>query len=382
MKTRPESGRSWADASDGLRARLEPAGLTQVLGSARWNGTGAGDWHDDHGNLPPAGTVPEGLQYAFAWDVKAAPDGTRDGRTPRWYPQGITTTFDGYGGPHPALGRNIVAVSWYGKNGYGERGARVSFLDVTADSPNPVYQHVLLVEPRQVRADSRPTYRPVEMHAGGMAWVGNFLYIANRPGQSTTSRRGGMSVFDITKMVKVTGGEAFRDRFGYRNGKYYAYGYHYVLPLHHIYENAGGSDFQHSQLSLDRTQAGGHSIVSSEYTTATSGRAARWNLANSGYIADGDPDEGWSLRTERVQGAVSVTSGAYYSANSRRAHPNDPPLPGQLWKQMPRGSAPRKHRRLAVGPEDLSYDPAHGGSVWALGEHPFQRRVYRVGLGE
>ncbi|MER6106304.1 hypothetical protein ABT115_29540 [Streptomyces sp. NPDC001832] len=378
MKLGYAQGRSWADASDGLREELPNADLARILDTARWNGAEVGDWNDGGGSAPPAGTVPDRFQYGFAWDTNtSASDGTWDRNTARWYPQGVTTSFDGYGGTVPGLGRDVLVVSWYGKKDYESRGARVTFVDVTGDPVNPKYQHVLLVEPRQARAGSRPTYRPVEIHAGGMAWVGNFLYIANRPGRNTTVRRGGMSVFDITKMVRVTGGAAARNRFGYQDGKYYAYGYDYVLPLHHIYENTAGSNFQHSQLSLDRTQGAMASIVSSEYRPSSQGHAARWNLAASGYIADGSSDESWMLRTARVQGAVSVAGRAYYSANV-----STPGAAGQLWVQTPRDAKAAVHGKLSIGPEDLSYTTAHGGSLWGLGEHVRRRRVYRVGLGE
>ncbi|MEV0282411.1 hypothetical protein AB0I22_39485 [Streptomyces sp. NPDC050610] len=261
----------------------------------------------------------------------------------------------------------------YGKGDYESRGARDTFLDITGDPRNPKYQRVLLVELRQAQAGSRRTYRPVEIHAGDMGWVGDFLYIANRPGSSIPVRRGGMSVFDVTKTVRVTGGAAARNRFGYRNGQYCAYGCNYVLLLHHIYENVAASGFQYSQLSLDRTQGATTSIVSSEYRPDEQGRAARWNLAASGYLADEYSDSSWELRTARVQGAVSVGGSAYYSANAE-----EPGTAGQR-AGIPRRREGKAREALPRPRGSQLHDRSQRKSL-GVGEHPRRRRVYRVGL--
>lgn len=358
MQLGMSGARRWADASDALRATWQAATVDDVLTTARWRGTDVGDWDDGAGSVPE----PHGFRYGFGWDPDTmAPDNTWDRRS-NWYPQGVTSTYDGYGGP--LAGRDILAVSWYAKGqDFDARGARVSFIDVTGDGARPRYQHVLLVEPLQASASSRPTFRPVSIHAGGMAWIGNFLYIANRPGETTHVRRGGMSVFDVSKLVKVTG-----------RGKARAYGHDYVLPLHHTYENAGGTTLQHSQLSLDRTQSRGPSLVVSEYRTDRSGVAARWRVAQSGYIVDGTSEAPWGLGVARVQGAVSVGDDAYYSANSRQTGGK---RRGELWKHPDHRGRATVLGQLSKGPEDLSYVPLEGGSLWAVGEHAGLRRVYR-----
>ncbi|MET9429120.1 hypothetical protein [Streptomyces sp. NPDC003036] len=355
----------WADASDRLRSTWTAATLAQVLTTATQQGTVVGDWDDREG---AKNTVPEpfGFRYGFGWDGgRRAPDKTWDRRS-NWYPQGITTTYDGYG--EPLEGRSVVAVSWYAKgDGFEDRGARVSFVDVTGGPASPRYQHVLLVEPVQSsKAGAKPSFRPVSIHAGGMAWAGNFLYIANRPGETTHVRRGGMSVFDVSKLIKVTG-----------RGKERAYGYDYLLPLHHIYENARGSRLLHSQLSLDRTRSTGVSLVVSEFRESTAqGVAARWEVDDrTGYIKRGEADESWWLGTRYVQGAVSVGEDAYYSANDRSAPGK---LQGNLWRHKGRTGGPAFLGKLSKGPEDLSYEPVDGRSLWALGEHKHLRRVYRV----
>ncbi|MCX4824679.1 hypothetical protein OG883_33460 [Streptomyces sp. NBC_01142] len=357
---------TWAAACDGLQGRLSPANVATVLATATRRGIDPGDWHDGE---KEKGRKPDGFAYGFAWDDKTKdPHGKLDGRTRQWYPQGVTTSYDGYGGVEPSSGKKVMAVTWYGKGDYEPRGARVTFADVTGDPENPKYQHVLLVEPVQ-RPKRRATFEPVRIHAGGIAWVGNFLYVANRPGDDKDFRLGGLSVFDISKMAKVTGADKAK-----------AYGYDYILPLHHLYENTSGRPW-HSQASLDRTQGSVHSLVVSEFWDKRRGRAVRWELDTNGYIADdGQSDGDWPLNTARVQGAVSVGRDAYYAANVDTPA-GKPAEPGRLWRHAGRDGTPVVYGVLAIGPEDLSYDESPRPSLWCLGEHPSRRRVYRIRLG-
>jgi hypothetical protein len=53
----------------------------------------------------------------------------------------------------------------------------VSFVDY-ARPVRPRYRHVLLVEPYRDRAGN-PSFRAVPVHAGGIAWYGHYLYVAD-----------------------------------------------------------------------------------------------------------------------------------------------------------------------------------------------------------
>ncbi|WP_338930476.1 hypothetical protein WEB32_00975 [Streptomyces netropsis] len=363
--------RNWSAAADTLRRRLPRADLVRdVLRRAKHAGDIVGNW----GDRPGGGVEPTGFDYGFAWDPDTKdPHGKLDGKTAQWYPQGISTSVDGYGGT--VGGRKVVAVSWYGYENYENRGARISFIDVTGDPKRPRYEHVLLVEPSQLHGSDTATFNPVIMHAGGVAWVGNFLYVANLPGRLAPFKQGGVSAFDLTRMVKVEGAD-----------KRKAFGYDYILPLHHLYENRGGGRLRHSQLSLDRTRRNEpHSLVVSEFRDdGPRGRLVRWSLAPTGYLADGLSDEDW-LSKPYVQGAVAVGGDAYYAANNRGSKgPGDSgesgelaPKAGQLWLHKGRKGGPKRHGTLAIGPEDLSYD---AGRLWCLAEHPHLRRVYRIRL--
>jgi hypothetical protein len=109
----------------------------------------------------------------FLWDEE-------DGRTTRWRPQGVTT-FNADNGT-----RRFVLVSWYGRadEGYGDRGGRVSFVDVsrmqsrrrrdgttTSTTAYYPYEHVLLVDERFCTLPS--------IHVGGIEHVNGTLYVAD-----------------------------------------------------------------------------------------------------------------------------------------------------------------------------------------------------------
>jgi hypothetical protein len=119
-----------------------------------------------------------------------------------WMPQGVTTVADAqqdqkWGGKQPIL------ISWYDKNpddggasgGDADKvkGVRVTFLDRDTGK----YQHVLLVYPF-INDSGNATYMSLRttqvetsdsLHAGGLAWYGNFLYVPD------TDR--GFRVFDM-----------------------------------------------------------------------------------------------------------------------------------------------------------------------------------------
>ena len=114
--------------------------------------------------------------WGFRWN-------SGDNSTLKWRPQGISGVEKD--------GVNFIAVSWYGRSnqGYEDRGARISFVDLT-DENNLVYRHVLLVD------DNYNTFP--DLHAGGITYVNDTLYVGD-------SRSGGKYLlrFDINKIKQV-----------------------------------------------------------------------------------------------------------------------------------------------------------------------------------
>ncbi|WP_346162466.1 hypothetical protein [Streptomyces bangladeshensis] len=329
----------------------------------------------DDGTRPRPDKEPEELLYAFRW-------ATADFVDKNWRPQGITTTYDANGSAPATL-----LVSWYGRLAAERQGARISVVswDATGD---PTYQHVLLVEPYGLRDDGgeRYDFRESDLHAGGIAWYGNKLYVADSTVGTT-----GLRVYDLDRIFKVTKGPGLGRQ---ADGTYHAHGYDYVLPQCYAYDASGSATrkFTFSQVSLDRTRRRPALLVS-EYRERGSCRLARWELGSpsTGYLSS--TRSSWQAaahREVRVQGAVRGADGRYYLSSSRGTK-----KPGQLrsWRQgEDRG---RRESYLNIGCEDLSYSRIGGQvALWTLGEYandhesdkpdkldrraPFSRYVYAV----
>jgi hypothetical protein len=120
---------------------------------------------------------------------EAAGDGLtwedRDADDPRWWPQGVASTGD------------RLLVSWYAKRRWGlTPGARLSVVDPVAAR----YAHVLLVSPR--RPLGRLSMGGVRVHAGGIAVLGDLVYVADT--------RAGVRVFRLGDVVRVPLGASTR----------------------------------------------------------------------------------------------------------------------------------------------------------------------------
>ncbi|QGG41302.1 GNAT family N-acetyltransferase [Aeromicrobium yanjiei] len=295
----------------------------------------------------------EAAAYGMAWQ-------RTDEDTQRWFPQGITTSADAYG-PEPSggtyEGHDVVLASWYGHGRIGRRlGARISVIDWHDDEP-PRYRHVLLVEPRRLGPLHR--LRRVRVHAGGIVWYGDHLFVA---GSSA-----GLRVFRLDDVVRV------RNRL--RTG-----GYRYVLPQRTVYAAEHDGDagpMTYSFLSLDRGGVGDDHLVAGEY-----GRKGGSHRLIS-YAIDGDtgllrsdgsgraqPTEMHERQVARMQGAV-VADGRWVLTSS-----NGEGLPGDLWIGRP-GRFTRHRGVLPTGPEDITWLPQRR-QLWSLTEWPGRRWVYAI----
>ncbi|MGX4688667.1 hypothetical protein [Streptomyces sp. JNUCC 63] len=308
--------------------------------------------------------------YGFRWSRE-------DFLTPRWRPQGITTNFDGWGGdatgPGGGTRKKVVLVSWYATDTADSGlGARVSFVDIT-NPARPRYRHVLLVQPYNVRGGDY-TFATARIHAGGIGWYGNRLYIAD------TGR--GLRVYNLDDMFKVPRGSGIGRQ---DDGTFHAYGYEYVLPQSRDYHYTDSSHrlSRYSQVAVDRTTSP-HTLLVSEFHEGdehpdTVTRAVRWNLhpSSSALVPVDSENRVHStgvaeiLNARQTQGAVSV-NGTYYlsvSKGSRRGYL-------RTWREGSTSQAAAAWR-LPVGPEDLSY---HGGTgrLWGLNEYRGNRYVFAM----
>ncbi|MFB9252048.1 hypothetical protein ACFFWE_27760 [Sphaerisporangium melleum] len=277
-----------------------------------------------------------------------------DDDTTDWYPQGVACGAQGsHGDAH------TFAITWYWKpdGSAAERGVRVSFLSTATRK----YRHVLLVEPKG--AD----YRAINIHAGGVAWYGDLLYVAD------TTR--GMRVFDTRHIYEVKGDD---DKIGLRGGKYHAFGYRYVMPQVDFWRGAGQARF--SFVAVDRSRSP-HMLVSGEYVDPASepgqaGRVARWPLGADGALSAG-PDgiaqaaHAFTLPAAKIQGAVS-NKGSWYLSQAASSVKN-----GSLLVLT--DGRPAEVRRFPVGPEDLTCC-AEKKQLWSVTEFAGRRTVFAVPL--
>lgn len=267
-----------------------------------------------------------------------------DQGTTDWYPQGLTGSDDSGALPAPAF-----LVSWYFKPEAGERGIRVTFLD-----PGTLkYRHALLV-----LADLDGSYRPIDIHAGGIALHGGLLHVAD------TVR--GLRVFDLAGILDLrTAQDDLGDgtRVGRHDGKFHAFGYRYVIPQTDFWRVAQpGPRF--SFVSIDRSTETPQLVAGEFRDTDPEGWVARWDLD----LAGGEPNDAFVLGHPRIQGAVSrdgrwyLSQGAGSTANGKLLVYEDGTL---------------DTRPYPIGPEDLT---VQDGRLWSVTEFRNKRAIFAVPL--
>lgn len=313
----------------------------------------AGALGDTNRVSSPADVPGEAAAEGMAWQRS-------DQRTRRWYPQGITTSADAFGTGHDEgdfEGRPVVLTSWYahGLLGYLLLGSRISVIDLS-DTAAPPYRHVLLVAPKRRLGFHR--LRPVRVHAGGIVWYGQYLYVAGG------SR--GIRVFRLDDIVRV------RNRLRTK-------AYRYVLPQFTSYEarhDDGLGAMTYSFMSLDRAGEEDH-LVAGEYgRKGGSHRLMRYALDRETQLLHRDdhghavPEKLYDQQIERMQGAT-LAQGTWAITSSMGEG-----VPGDLWVGQP-GDYKRHRGVLPTGPEDIAYWPQRR-QLWSLTEWPGRRWVYAI----
>lgn len=359
----------------------------------------------------PAGTgeacEPNALQSGSSVAIRRSVcfnDG--DNATTQWYPQGVTTVADMQADKQWGDGYQPVLVSWYDHNDLEDgmvKGVRISFMNPDTGA----YRHVLLVYPRAngdydtVRVSMDPSNGSynTSLHAGGILWYGNHLFVAD------TAR--GFRMFDMRRIYDLGASEngttSGADKVGLHGDMYYGYGYRYVMPQVGSWTRtastgtkctASDGSPQFSHVSLDRS--GTDHVVAGEYCAggeAVNGRVAAWPIAgafdgNSELITNTayrwNADAAHKLPVSNVQGATRF-NGRWYLSRSRGTS-----TAGTLYTTAPATSSTTTlqvdgEQQLSIGPEDLAHwqtgtDPSSPGlgDLWTVGEHPGKRMVYSV----
>jgi hypothetical protein len=285
------------------------------------------------------------------------------------FPQGVTTSRDAVGTADNGRydGRQLIAVSWYTMDGCGgtTTRSRITLVDWDSNYPN-MYRKILLVEP--TGSTTTPNFTDIPIHAGGIVWYGNYLYVAD------TGH--GMRVFDMTKILKTnTGGTS--DEIGLHDGQYYAHNYAYVLPqVGTITSNTtSGTSVVWSSISLDRVSG---SLVDVEYTCSSgctsypnrAPRAIRYPFASGAttFAASTTASQALQLPWYKLNGVASHNGRWWFNSSGDK----------KLYYWTP--TAGSSTYTWVSGGESISYweDSTNPDLLWSLQETQGNRNVFAV----
>ncbi|MFI0371325.1 hypothetical protein ACH35V_25960 [Actinomadura sp. 1N219] len=341
-----------SDRSGPLRAlsgKLERSSVDALL-------TASGQRRLGHGCGKPAAVPARSLVHCFD---------RADSATGKWVPQGVTSVSDATAGERLPGGGRPLLVSWHDSG-----RVRLTFV-------NPhrrTYRHVLLVYPTMKRG--RPTYGDIGVHAGGIAWYGSKLYVADT--------RHGVREFDIRQIYDLgkskAGSTGHAGRVGLHGKKYYGHGHRYVMAQTGSWHFTRGSTsgkchgsgpLRMSWIAVDRT-TWRHALIAGEYCKpkAPRGRVVTWPLwaLSGGGVAQAD----WAaaLPGDRIQGGVR-TNGRWWFTQGRGQKRGRLLMTSRDWDGWSRVT----RRTISHGPEDLScYRGQH--RIWTIAEHARKRALW------
>lgn len=320
------------------------------------------------------------LKYdGFCWD-------TTDDNTSAyaaqggWHPQGLTAAHDATGSAYQ--GRNLYLASWYyGDGSTMNQFGRITIAESTGGSVS--YGHVLLVRP--VGNDFRAV---TNVHADGIAWYGNKLFVANG---------GELLVFDtryLWRMSSTSSGEV-----GIHDGVSSARFHQWALPLQGRYHTgdrgldpracSGGSGRAClGSLSVDRS---GPALVSGEYrshSAGAGGRVIRWPLNdatdlpradNGATVGTATASAAYSTPVFQMQGVATDGTWYYMAGECPQSWVPDPIARGAyscIHRARP-GGEPGVITRSPSLTQNLSYSRA-SGRLWGLNEYTGHRVVFSI----
>lgn len=336
-----DDGKPYETAIAGLAAALKKVTVADVLGDLNRTATGVG-----------AGTVgATGFQRGFAWD-------SDDEGKAWWIPQGLTGSFDA-NATGTVAGKKVVAVTWYydiakHPGSTGEKGIRLSLADVSGTTVK--YRHLLLVLPKI--ASGRADFDPIDIHAGGVAWVGDKLWVVD-----TGS---GIRVFDLSRIFQVA---TDKDSVGWDGTTHQGGLYKYVVPQVGFWVDGSKCNPVFSFVALDKSTS---SLVTGEYdATAITGRVFQWpiDLGTGALAASTWSGAAWVMGQRQVQGAVT-RGGAFYFSSSA-------PAGGGGVLYVAREGKKTLSYKWVDAPEDLMFD-SKANQLWGASEGLNARYVFAV----
>lgn len=339
-------------------------------------------------------TLDDAAHHVGAWCFDAGDqDAGRSLDSSDWVPQAVASSNEaavgGYTGPA------AVAVTWYQPRPDHTAGAmddpqndRVTFINTPASGDSATYRHVLLVEP--VVENGKLNLRRVKMHAGGVAWYGNILYVA--------STGGGIRAFDIRRMfaVHTTKDVVGLDTAAPSDPNLYGESFAYVILQVASYKKTDAactrspttisSGLCFSGVTVNRS-ASPISLISYEYRTqaemvaATVGsRIVHWPLdAGTGLLAraaDGNVHSGklYVTPTYQVQG-VSIDHTTFFMSTSQSG--------GTFYREVDGDGVAPVRSAWVQGAETTSFTTtSFGDRLWSATEVPGRRMLFWVYTSE
>lgn len=304
-----------------------------------------------------------------------------------WHPQGFTASHDYDGTSYH--GHNLYLASWfYGTEASGiNKFARITIAESTGD--RVTYGHVMLVQPTGNDTSGNFT-NLTDIHADGMVWYGNKLFVANG---------GELLVFDLQYLWKMS--TTSREETGIRAGASSARWHQWALPLVARYHTGERSDPPRAckggsgpiclgSLSLDRSTTP-HALVSGEYRSHAArggGRIARWPLSDANDLPKADNGEavgttsakaGYSTPVWQMQGVATDGVWYYMAGECPDTWVPDPIARGAyscIHRAQP-GDAPSVLTKAPSLTQNLSYSRA-SGRLWGMNEWTGHRVVFSI----
>jgi hypothetical protein len=279
-----------------------------------------------------------------------------DTKDKNWYPQGISYLKE-------SKAIKTIVVSWYNKK---SDYARITFVKLTDNKVQ--YNHVTLVE-----ADNASSYKAIKTHAGGLAIIDDYIYVAD-------SKLGGVRVFNANVLFEISEPDYNRD-CGVIS-RPHALGNRYIIPEICHYKLSVGSS-KMSYMSVDRSDSKQPRLLTGNFTSEAITKvsikgtkkkydngpslAALWKMKKEdGMWVIDKAEQVIRVMTKRAQGAVKFDDdfmvNRSYTDESHSIRVGKVENDTFIFSSPPAGNWP-------VGCEDLSYD-ATQDELWGVTEFP------------
>ncbi|OLZ71529.1 hypothetical protein AV521_11390 [Streptomyces sp. IMTB 2501] len=314
-----------------------------------------------------------------------------------WHPQGFTASHDA--DPSGTIdGHHLYMATWYYGHGSSQNEeedaklrnlkARISILESTGTDWS--YGHVLLVKPTGSRAN--PNFTSVnDVHADGMVWYGNRLFVANG---------GELQIYDLNHLWMVN---SISKESGISGGTSSAEYHQWALPMVARYSNRTKAEQDNakpkersnmyctgpiaclSSLSLDRSVSPPR-LVSGRHGDAdrtTPVDVIRWPIEDLGEGGT-SPVTATAAYQAPVHGLQGVaTDGTYYYMSAMCetdymgvTNPTDPDAYSCIWRAKPNGTVSILTRDSPLT-QNLSYSFS-SGRLWGMNERTGKRVVFSL----